>query len=107
MKEYTIPSQVQGITFNESGGVFLSISYGRRRSSYIRKYESISTLTRNPNSYEWSIEMPPCSEGIEVKNNKLYVLFESAGEKYLNGTDGLGSSICPIDKILIIDQASP
>ena len=101
--QYVIPSQVQGIVFDEKGSVYLSISYGRRRSSYIRKYTSLTQLDSNLEDYEWSIEMPPCSEGIEVIDAKLYVLFESAGEKYLHGTDGLGVSICPIDKVLIID----
>ena len=32
----------------------------------------------------------------------LYVLFESAGEKYLEGTDGKGQSLSPIDKLLMI-----
>ena len=32
----------------------------------------------------------------------LYVIFESAGEKYLEGTDGKGNSPAPIDKILRI-----
>ena len=34
--------------------------------------------------------------------DNLYVLFESAGEKYLEGTDGKGQSLSPIDKLLII-----
>ena len=29
-------------------------------------------------------------------------MFESAGEKYLEGTDGKGTSLSPIDKILEI-----
>jgi hypothetical protein len=30
------------------------------------------------------------------------VLFESAAEKYYNGTDGKGVSLSPIDKILML-----
>ncbi len=107
MKHYTIPAQVQGISFDDNGEVYLSISYGRRRSSYIRKYESVNDMNEDVEDYVFFIELPPCSEGIAVINKKLYVLFESAGEKYLEGTDGLGQSVCPIDKILIIDLASP
>lgn len=107
LNSYNIPSQVQGITFDDSGKVYLSMSYGRRRSSYIRKYESIYTMNRNVENYTMLIEMPPCSEEIVYNAGQLYVLFESAGEKYLDGTDGLGKSICPIDKILIIDLTLP
>ena len=46
--------------------------------------------------------MPPCSEEIDIDEDNLYVLFESAGEKYLEGTDGKGQSLSPIDKLLII-----
>ena len=46
--------------------------------------------------------MPPCSEEIDCYNDTLYVMFESAGEKYLEGTDGKGTSLSPIDKILEI-----
>jgi hypothetical protein len=36
----------------------------------------------------------------------LYVIVESAGEKYLEGTDGKGNSPAPIDKILRINTDS-
>lgn len=104
---YQIPSQVQAVTFGEKGEVYLSISYGRRRSSYIRQYESVQKMHKDVDEYESIIEMPPCSEGIVLYENNLYVLFESAGEKYLEGTDGLGRSLCPVDKILIIDLTLP
>ena len=60
-------------------------------------------MTRNVEDCMERIEMPPCSEGISMYQNKLYVLFESAGKKYLEGTDGHGKSISPLNKILIID----
>ena len=40
---------------------------------------------------------------IRDRDNRLYVIFESAGEKYLEGTDGKGNSPAPIDKILRIN----
>ena len=107
LSKYRIPHQVQGVTFDEHGRVYLSMSYGRRRSSYIRKYESVSVMNRNVENYSMLIEMPPCSEEIVFEEGVLYVLFESAGEKYLEGTDGLGKSSCPLDKILIIDLTLP
>ena len=62
-------------------------------------------MSRNIEEYEKEIEMPPCSEGIAIENQQLYLIFESAGEKYLEGTDGKGKCIAPLDKILIIDPA--
>ena len=44
--------------------------------------------------------MPPCSEEIAIVDNNLYVLFESASSKYFEGTDGKGTSVAPIDKVL-------
>ena len=100
---YYIPSKVQGICFDEEGKVILSTSYGRKSSSYIKIYESVDMMSKNVTEYLEMIELPPCSEGITIENNKLYVIFESAGEKYLEGTDGKGKSIAPLDKLLVID----
>ena len=104
LNTYHIPEKVQGIAFDSGGEVFLSISYGRRNSSFIKHYESVYVMDYNVKDYKTLIEMPPCSEGIDILDEKIYVLFESAGEKFLEGTDGLGRSISPIDKILIIQM---
>lgn len=101
---YTIPSKVQGITFSENDELFFSTSYGRNNSSYIRKYSSIEALEKGVKNYSELIELPPCSEGICFKSGKLYVVFESAGEKYAEGTDGNGKCSSPLDKILIISE---
>lgn len=100
---YHIPSKVQGIAFDDNGRVLLSTSYGRKSSSYLKIYNSAGEMSKNVEKYIKSIEMPPCSEGIDFDNQRLYVIFESAGKKYLEGTDGNGKSIAPLDKILIID----
>ena len=100
---YYIPSKVQGVAFDENGKVILSTSYGRRSSSYIKIYSSVEIMSKNVAEYLEMIELPPCSEGIIIENGKLYVIFESAGEKYLEGTDGKGKSIAPLDKLLVID----
>ena len=52
------------------------------------------------------VEMPPCSEEVAFSNGSLLVLFESASEKYFEGTDGNGVSKSPIDTLLEIDTAS-
>ncbi|MCM1282193.1 MAG: hypothetical protein NC242_00970 [Roseburia sp.] len=105
LSDYRIPSKVQGVAFDESGRVYLSSSYGRDQSSYIFSYSSAVALGTRPGRPELTVEMPPCSEEIAVYGNTLYVIFESAGEKYLEGTDGKGQSLSPIDKLLMIPIA--
>ncbi len=102
LSTYNIPSQVQGIAFGENGEVYLSTSYGRKFSSYIKKYDSVFSMTEKTDAPALTIEMPPCSEEIMIYEGTLYVLFESAGEKYLEGTDGNGTSLSPLDKLLMI-----
>lgn len=101
---FWIPSKVQGVAFSEKGEVYLSTSYGRKNASHIMKYDSLYAMSQNVKSYRGKIKIPPCSEGILYENKKLYILFESAGTKYLEGTDGKGKSIAPIDKILILEE---
>lgn len=104
---YRIPDKVQGIAFDPaSGSVILSTSYGRTKSSWIKVYASVEELDTHPASPRLKVEMPPCSEEIALADNGLYVLFESAGEKYFEGTDGRGSSISPIDRILVLSENS-
>ena len=50
--------------------------------------------------------MPPCSVEIAIVDNNLYVLFESASSKYFEGTDGKGTSVAPIDKVLKVNVAT-
>ena len=102
LSTYNIPAKVQGVAFSEQGEVYLSTSYGRKQSSYLKKYESVFIMTDHVKEPMLNIEMPPCSEEITIYDNTLYVLFESAGDKYIHGTDGKGQSLSPIDKILMI-----
>ena len=103
-RAFWIPPKVQGIAFSEKGEAYLSTSYGRKNSSYIKKYVSVDTMSKDVDSYMEQIELPPCSEEIEFENNKIYVIFESAGKKYLEGTDGKGRSIAPLNRILVIEN---
>lgn len=102
LSEFKIPNKVQGVAFDDNGKVYLSTSYGRAISSYLKVYNNIVDLSTSPNEPEYMIEMPPCSEEVDILDGTIYLLFESAGEKYLEGTDGRGTSISPIDKILTI-----
>lgn len=103
---YNIPDKVQGVAFGNDGRVYLSTSLGRTKSSYIKIYPSINELDSAPSRPMQKIEMPPCSEEIDINDGKIYVVFESAGMKYLEGTDGKGRSDSPIDEILTIEIAS-
>lgn len=106
VQSYRIPDKVQGITFDEDGKVYISTSYGRENSSYIKVYESVEEMNHRPNHPAVKVEMPPCSEEIDVEDGQIYVLFESAGEKYFEGTDGKGTSVSPIDRILTVSKSS-
>lgn len=106
LSSYNIPSKVQGVAFDQKGAVYLSTSYGRNNSSYLKVYSSLLALTKKPNDPSMKVEMPPCSEQIAVADDKVYVLFESASMKYFEGTDGNGTSSSPIDKVLEVTVAS-
>ncbi len=106
MDYYRIPEKVQGIAFDVNGNIYLSTSYGREKSSYLKVYDDVDALSHAPNKPMIKVEMPPCSEEICMSDNKVYILFESASRKYFEGTDGRGRSIAPIDKILTVDIQS-
>ena len=106
LSKYNIPSKVQGVAFDKDGTVYLSTSYGRTKSSYLKVYSSVLAMTKNPNQPSIKIEMPPCSEEIVLQDDNIYVLFESAGERYFEGTDGNGTSTSPIDRVLEVAVSS-
>lgn len=106
MDEYSIPARVQGIAFREGGRVYLSTSLGRMKSSYLKVYASIEKMDKNPNKPMKKVEMPPCSEEVDIYGKYIYVLFESAGQKYFEGTDGKGSSVSPLEKVIRIRLSS-
>ena len=106
MERYRIPEKVQGIAFDVTGNVYLSTSYGRDKSSYLKVYDDVDAMDRAPSKPMCKVEMPPCSEELCIADGKVYVLFESASRKYFEGTDGKGSSIAPIDKILTVGISS-
>lgn len=101
-----IPDKVQGIAFDKEGRVYISSSYGRTKSSYLKAYDSADALHEKPNKPAVKIEMPPCAEEIDYLDGQIYVLFESAGEKYFEGTDGKGRSISPIEEVLVLSKSS-
>ena len=106
VNSFRIPSKVQGIAFDADGTVYLSTSYGRNNSSYLKVYASLLTLTQSPNEPTMNVEMPPCSEQIAIADEHIYVIFESASRKYFEGTDGNGRARAPLDKVLEVAVAS-
>ncbi len=104
--QYEIPKRVQGVAFDKDGRIYFSTSYGRKNSSYLKVYNSLLTLAEVPAKPTVEVEMPPCSEEIVFADDSLYILFESASEKYFEGTDGNGKSLSPLDTLLEIGIAS-
>ena len=106
LAEYDIPKEVQGVAFDNDGMIYFSTSYGRKNSSYLKVYDSLLALTDSPDKPSLEVEMPPCSEEVAYVDGSLLILFESASEKYFEGTDGKGNSLAPLDTLLEIEIAS-
>ena len=106
VSSYNLPSKVQGVAFDDNGSIYLSTSYGRNNSSYLKVYASLLALDKKPNDPKVKVEMPPCSEEVAIADDTVFVLFESASAKYFEGTDGMGKSPAPIDKLLEVSVAS-
>lgn len=101
-EEFAIPDKVQGVAFDADGHVYLSTSFGRDKSSYIKVYESAYALSKDPEDALEFIEMPPCSEEIAILGKELLILFESAAQKYMEGTDGKGRARAPLDHMVAV-----
>lgn len=101
-EEFAIPDKVQGVAFDEQGHVYLSTSFGREKSSYIKVYKSAYDLSKQPEKPAECVEMPPCSEELAIAGDELLVLFESGAQKYMEGTDGRGKALAPLDHMVAI-----
>ena len=51
---------------------------------------------------ELAVALPPMVEEVEMVGEEVYMIFESAAAKYLEGTDGKGQSMNPIDQIVAV-----
>ncbi len=105
-EEFAIPDKVQGVAFDEEGHAYLSTSFGRGKSSYIKVYQSAYALSRHPERPAECVEMPPCSEELAIAGSELIVLFESGAQKYMEGTDGRGKALAPLDHMVAIQLDS-
>ena len=88
----SIPDQVQGFAVN-GDTAYASMSYGMKNSA-LSSYNIIKTsdtLDGVSISYIGSeslikeYKLPPMSEGIIYKDDRIYVLYESASNKYIFG----------------------
>ena len=92
---------VKKAQIDEEQGTILYAFMAKREKNEENK-KLLEQMSKDLEDYTERVELPPCSEEIVYENGKLYVLFESAGKKYLEGTDGKGKSVAPINKILVI-----
>ena len=103
--------RIQGMTIRD-GQFYLSQSYGRRNFSTLLRYQNV--LASNPLAYAdvngvsvplWclnsavlvdSLVMPPASECLVTVDDSIYVLFETAAQKYM---DPENPSANPMDRL--------
>ncbi len=108
---YSIPSQVQGIAFTNDGKMLLSTSYGFAASKlHIHDLTRVKATAENayakatfgvdaPLYYLDSqtllgtVEAPPMSEEITFADGKIWVMNESASNKYIFGKITTGSYV--------------
>lgn len=108
-----IPYYVQGLTFTKDGKAVFSRSRGRNQSkkrfmSELMIFDAswnTSDLWDTNEKWEESmaVSLPPMAEEVEMIGDELYIVFESAAMTYLEGTDGIGRSDSPIDRIITVN----
>lgn len=94
----SIDQKIQGMAVVSDNYIALSQSYGRKNNSSILLYQNV--LNSTPHTHVtlngvsvplWFLDSktevksytaPPMSEGLAARDGKLYILFESAAEKY-------------------------
>lgn len=96
-RAYSVKGLVQGMCFDPKGRICLSTSYATAFSHIsiygeAKKEGEITVLGQNTERYvldssclEEEIKIPPMSEEIAVADGKLYVMCESASNKYIFG----------------------
>lgn len=96
----SVRNRIQGISFDKDDYIYLSASCGLNNSSldvhnnvFTKEADTSITINKtvipvwilDKNTLHYEITMPPMSEGITFKKNDLYILFESASNKYRFG----------------------
>lgn len=80
-KDISIPEQIQGAVFDSKNGLYLSQSYGAKNMSKIHYYTCKSGKSKYTEKKVTGLKAS-MSEGLELVNNKLYILFESSAGVY-------------------------
>lgn len=97
-KAYSLPDKVQGMTL-ESGKFYLSQSYGlsfsnvqvhdKNKAKYVESItllgESVSLYSLDTNSKLYDYKLPPMSGELVFVSGYMYVMSESASNKYIFG----------------------
>ena len=108
-KIISVPEKVQG--FTDTGTEYaISVSYGRTKTSYIRffkKTANVGAVIVDGMAiplYELSSQTreyvcPPMTEGITYRSGSVYVVFESATNKYYFDANIFHRAICPVDMV--------
>lgn len=96
---FYLPKKVQGITFYERNNekyLIVSSSFNRRTRSNIYIYKYDEKKKEYNSSIIRQIELPPMAEQLDIKDDKLYIIFESSASKYPNAQD-------KVDRTLVLD----
>lgn len=106
IKEFKIPPKVQGLEFvkvEDESYMILSISYGRKNSSfiYIYKYDDETLDYGNSSIKKVVLKFPPLLEQVVLSKDNLYSIFESNANEYSNCEEKVGT-ICIFDLNKII-----
>ena len=105
-KNYFCPILVQGMTFyNTENGKYLilSSSYGQKNDSHLQIYKFDDSKKDITNMKRIKLTFPPMLEQIMVKNDNLYILFESNASKYQE-TEVKVEELCALDIKKIIEK---
>ena len=100
---FSVPVNANGAAFTNVDGrdwLVVNESKGRKKPSAMHIFEvGIGDSTVNTIVKKGNITLPPMAEEIEICNDRIYTLFESAAKKYYEGTDGKGACQYPMDII--------
>lgn len=99
VNKFLLPKKIQGLAFYEKNNknyLIASSSFNRRTRSNIYIYEYDEKILDYESKLIKNIEIPPMAEQLTIKDDILYLIFESNASKYPNALD-------KVDKILEID----
>lgn len=100
INSFSVPNKVQGLSFYNDY-MFMSISYGRKKPSYLYVYKYDDTISSYNNDLVLSYKLPSMLEQISIYNNQIYLVFENTAKKYIDSIDKIGHvGLIDIEKII-------